>query len=469
MNELIKYSEKEIEKLNSPVVVTNKLIKNSNGEKVLAFCKRNKRFFSYLISKNYPLDIELISHFENKLEWSLFYRNDSLLWTCELLEKFQDRLDWFKEYDSDFDNLVGNTTIFWDSEKIRKIRELNFEHGFIYPFISRKSNVNWSIDLLKEFESDWNWEDLSNNYSLPWNEELIDLYMDKWNWSYLSRNWEINWNEKLLYKYKNKVDWNSISGLKNVEWSNMIIDKFFDYWNWNKLSGNYFVNWNERLIKKYQHIIDWPSLSSNHKINSIPEYLFEEYENKWDWEKLTSNGSISWNVLFFNRFINRLGRINLRLNKDFEFCYFLMKNYAEKCDWDSISQNEYFPFTIDLIREFESLWNWSSLSWNTSLPKTSEFIDEFHAKLEWRPISQQVSFSKTEIETYQDNLQWYDLSSNEKIDWTLDLLYFFETRFSSYTMARYNSKIWVKIFEPYVDKIFIYEVLSNTTKINQET
>ena len=51
-----------------------------------------------------------------------------------------------------------------------------------------KESLPWSIELLEHFEERWDWHRLSWNKSLPWSVELIERFKESWDWEALSQN-----------------------------------------------------------------------------------------------------------------------------------------------------------------------------------------------------------------------------------------------------------------------------------------
>ena len=321
--------------VNRQISLVNKLLSESNREKLIKFLLKNDFFALQLISQHAALDPDTINEYSDDLNWG--YRgisnNQNITWDRALIEKFTDLIDWtslswyiknpteiltFPELKSDGFSLNENFN--WTTEFIKSHTErLDFR------FIVANPRLPWSFIFIEEFKDKWIWTENDNGYflftisknpGLPWSEELIDKYYDKWDWEELSANKGIPWSITILEKYKTKLRWGS-SGLSNnpsLPWSISLIEKYNDKWNWGALgiSGNEGLNWSIQLLRRYKDNWDHYGLSRNNAIKWNSEmisevkswgyHLISPYSSKnapWSLEYLESNyDNLDFNKIF---------------------------------------------------------------------------------------------------------------------------------------------------------------------------
>ena len=116
-----------------------------------------------------PWSEKLIEQYADKWDWTELCKNRSIVWTAEMIEKFRERINW---------NALSDTII-----------------DFYYH---EARHTDW--DLIKKYESSWNWSLISRYANLT--PEIIELFLDKWDWKELVENREICWNFKLFDRFK---------------------------------------------------------------------------------------------------------------------------------------------------------------------------------------------------------------------------------------------------------------------------
>lgn len=117
--------------------------------------------------------------------------------------------------------------------------------------LSDSKNIQWTIDLIKKYEGQLDWDVFSNNLSIPWDFEIIYQFKDVLNWENLS---------KTLWGY---VGFRKSSEYTTIEW-----------------------------LKIYSDYIDWETLSE-HCWDITPEMIIE-FKDKWQWDKLINNNGVQW-------------------------------------------------------------------------------------------------------------------------------------------------------------------------------
>lgn len=99
--------------------------------------------------------------------------SETFSWTETLLEKYQDKVDWY--------------------------------------WISKNMNIHWTIPMTQKFKSCIDWNEFSS-YATEETliESVIATFKDKWNWQKLSKNPELILSYDLLDKFADFWDWEEI-------------------------------------------------------------------------------------------------------------------------------------------------------------------------------------------------------------------------------------------------------------------
>ena len=225
-----------------------------------------------------------------------------------------------------------------ESRLISIVSELNPEA--VQKLISSLTSIDWSVELIKEYEHKWGWSNLSKNPSLPWSIELIKEYEHKWDWYHLSWNRSLPWSVTLIERYKDNWDWDHNYG------------RF-------AIFSNEFFPWAVKFFDRYVHKVnfdDYPYTSDFSQNLALSMELIERCKENWDWYHLSQNTSISWSIE-------------------------LIERYKENWDWYSLSQNPSLPWSVELIEKYKYSWDWYSLSQNKSLPY--QLIKKYKNNLYW--------------------------------------------------------------------------------------
>ncbi len=206
-----------------------------------------------LLSRYYPWDLEQIEEFRNiiNFEEMMFMKNDTILWSFDLIELLKNKMDW------------GSL---WKTKGL----ELNLDfferyEGYIdFSFIHHHNNIDWSY-------------------------ELLDKYKDKWDWKGLSFK-AITANPRNIEKYGDLYDWNDFSANKYLVLNKTLLDKYLNKWNWKKLCANSKLIINGNDIIEYEDYINWSSLSKNPSM--IPFILAFPEKYEWNWISFVQNPGV---------------------------------------------------------------------------------------------------------------------------------------------------------------------------------
>jgi hypothetical protein len=117
--------------------------------------------------------------------------------------------------------------------------------------LSDSKNIQWTVDLIKKYEGQLDWDVFSDNLSISWDFEIVNQFKHVINWKNLT---------KTLWGY---VGFRKSSEFTTIKW----INSFSEY-------------------------IDWKTISE-HCWDITPEIVIE-FKDKWQWEKLINNNGVQW-------------------------------------------------------------------------------------------------------------------------------------------------------------------------------
>ncbi len=373
-------TENALVKVNRNLRLTDKLISlyfTPEQKELIEFLvkystEEYSNFSLRLLSKFFPISVELLERYKHEWFWRNLSRNAALPWTAILIEKYEGLWDWHV--------LSVNEYLPWNVKLIEKYKDKWDWDGYKYispdlvhifqrhasPFdsltiktIGTNKALPWSIELIKKYEDKWDWEDLSYNKTLPWSTKLIERFEDKWSWEALSSNKALPLSVGLLESYEDK-------------------------WHWRDLSWNDSLPWNIEVIEKYRDKLYWGAINLASK-NEIPAWFIEliegnnygnRYTKNWIWLNFVNpNGNINYS----NDWIWR----NLSENKNLPWSIELINKYEDKWSWKALSSNEALPWSIELIKKYEDKWDWEDLRLNKALPWSTKLIERFENKWNW--------------------------------------------------------------------------------------
>jgi len=100
------------------------------------------------ISRDYPLNEEMLKKYRNELDWAEVSDNSNIGWTVAMIERWKNKLDW---------KVLSNTS----------------------------NTALLTTEVIEKFKNQWDWETLSMNTDLILSFDLIDKFIDCWDWSNL--------------------------------------------------------------------------------------------------------------------------------------------------------------------------------------------------------------------------------------------------------------------------------------------
>ena len=139
------------------------------------------------LSAYFPWNEQLLEKYQDKVDWNEVSDNDNMLWTASMLEKFKSRIDW--------------------------------------DALSRgRHRCILTAGMFERFKAYWNWKELSSNSEVELDFDLIDRFLDRWDWKELiDSNRDDLLNHEFLDRYKTHIP---VSELQNSRlWRNLVDER----------------------------------------------------------------------------------------------------------------------------------------------------------------------------------------------------------------------------------------------------
>lgn len=240
----------------------------------------------------------------------------------------------------------------------------------------------------------------------------------------------------------------------------------------NQLSrvGNSITITNKLLsedIRSFKKILCY---NNNFFIEIISRYypltreLIDKFSDVLLWEKLVSNKRIFKDSEFIEKYMDKWQTYDLMWSVPLMNPTFLNEDFIKnnKVFWYSITRNpDYYQF--QLTKEFIQKYSeknfgqseWYYLSKNLSIPWSIDLILSFKNKWDWKCLSSNISlpWDIHFIETFKDKWDWYNLSMNKSLPWDKKLIELFKDKWNWTALSRNEMTLWdEELLTKYQDK-----------------
>ena len=142
---------------------------------------------------------------------------------------------------------------------------------------------------------------------------------------------------------------------------NDLLKKQLDEAAWRELAEEF--PWTLETLKEYRRKLDWDIVSDNDEILWTPEML-ELFKHWINWTKLSQTDC------------------------DTILTVACLERFADRWDWDQLSENESIPLDYDTIDRFIDKWNWAELidhcSWRANGAShlySYEFLERYASRI----------------------------------------------------------------------------------------
>jgi len=228
------------------------------------------------LSKNKSIDLSLPKSYEETQEkegilitlmhkewdWAYLSGRKDLEISYHLLKLTKDKA-W------DFKLLTGR--LLKDQLLIENYLRLLKDKDLDWNLLSATTSINFTLELIKEFEPYWNWRILSSNKKIEISSDLV-AKLNFWDFIELSKRKEISENPEWIFSQSTKEwDWNYISSSSNYRLDFKFIERFSDKLNFSLLSANPSVKFTQQLLTMFSRKWNYNFLENNYSIKRDSE------------------------------------------------------------------------------------------------------------------------------------------------------------------------------------------------------
>lgn len=120
----------------------------------------------------------------------------------------------------------------------------------------------------------------------------------------------------------------------------------------------------------------WKEISDH---ESFSMEMLEKYADKLDWEEISENSNIIWTLDGITKYANRLNWIDFsRYCPDHLINEVTLRKFANRWDWKAISNRDCFYNDWALLEKFADKADWNEVITNWNIEKPMEFFARFH-------------------------------------------------------------------------------------------
>lgn len=119
----------------------------------------------------------------------------------------------------------------------------------------------------------------------------------------------------------------------------------------------------------------WKEISDS---ESLSMDILDKYADKLDWDEISENGNVIWTLDGINKFANRLNWSNFsKYCPDHIINEVTLQKFANRWDWKEISNRNCFYNDWKLLEKFADKADWSEVITNWDIEKPLEFFARF--------------------------------------------------------------------------------------------
>lgn len=119
----------------------------------------------------------------------------------------------------------------------------------------------------------------------------------------------------------------------------------------------------------------WKEISDN---ESLSMDILDKYADKLDWDEISENRNIIWTLEGINKFAYRLNWSNFSQGcPDHIINEVTLQKFANRWDWKAISNRDRFYNNWALLEKFADKADWSEVITNWNIEKPLEFFARF--------------------------------------------------------------------------------------------
>ena len=149
-----------------------------------------------------PWSPEFIAQYANRWNWSVLSRNSAIAWNEDLIDTYIDRIDW--------EDFTQNSAIDFTLEFFHKYKDRFLKPDACSVDIAKKSNDFRDKIVIVNNDEIYNYNDYYKHYDyfslVKWDLETIRQYENHINWISISQNVNMDWTIELLNEFNDQLE-----------------------------------------------------------------------------------------------------------------------------------------------------------------------------------------------------------------------------------------------------------------------
>lgn len=281
---------------------------HASYQKINSFLYDHPEFFINIASRFYGFSEAELEKYQQVIDWELISRNDAITWNENSIRRFESKLDWI---DFSQTNVFANTDLL-ETFKDQVDWRTKDDDG-LFRTVASNESIIWTAELIEKYEDRLNFYYLPMNTKIPWSEDLIDKFKHRWKWDYLMMNDSIPWTLPMLNRFFRYIDTTKFHFQANQSLTCQldILEAYPGFFLDRAVCGNQRLPWKEKnLLTLWAEKLDWYALARNEALFENPSF-FEDHLDKWlsgpedQFEMLSRNKALPWSIPFIERYSER--------------------------------------------------------------------------------------------------------------------------------------------------------------------
>lgn len=312
-----------------------------------------------------------ITRFKENWNWDILSSNPDLIHDINLLREHKEKWNWeivSKSFRKFKESILLEFKVYWKIDCIDyssihfsdKILEA-FENQWNWEELSAGAFFKFETDRIERFSERWNWELLSLNKAVSLNKNNLASFPENWI-LHPKRYSEIPFDEEILTLFESQLDWEELSEKSYIQFDVPLIKKFSHRWNWELLSQNEAISFNYGKLREFPD--KWVISLINYNQIDFNENVLTLFVKNWDWLRLSSQANIKYTTSLINQFRELWDWEKLSSNPSLRFKAKHLREFSSFWHWDKLSERrdwDFFNRHMGLIEEFVDFWHWDKL------------------------------------------------------------------------------------------------------------
>ena len=142
-------------------------------------------------------------------------------------------------------------------------------------------NFGFTLQMLEKYQDRLDWDEISENTYIVWTADILEKFKKRINWTEFSGMCDESvLTLEIVDRFKDYFDWKELSRNNSLPMS--VIDKYPDLVEWKELINRYYPDeiLTRAFFEKYKEYIPASAFKDSHLWNNIVEEMRKDLERK---------------------------------------------------------------------------------------------------------------------------------------------------------------------------------------------